>query len=302
MDERDLRIIYLFANNSRMSFRSVAADIGLTSKSAKARIDKMLSKNIIKSFHMVVNPVALGYTKVCILRGRGGKNIDEMDIQKKITTLGNLMIYVRHLGRGFEYGFSIPDQFDEGINSLMDLLGSKTTYKIFQIKPLVNYTLTESDLKIIKCLLINSRMDISHIAGQISISGKTVARRLNKMIQNQVIRFSVLCNSASTFGYLQFVLTVHVQESLYHHIYEYICTEFRSNIFYAPRSFANPPDEMRFYLFSENLSTIESILIKVESIKGVEFAELFVVIDVKHYTDWINREIDERLLDKNINI
>jgi len=285
-----------------MSFRSVAADIGLTSKSAKARIDKMLSKNIIKSFHMVVNPVALGYTKVCILRGRGGKNIDEIDIQKNITKLGNLMIHIQHLGRGFEYGFSITDQFDDGIKSLMDLLGSKTTYRIFQIKPLVNYTLTESDLKIIKCLLINPRMDISHIAGQISISGKTVTRRLNKMIQNQVIRFSVLCNSASTFGYLQFVLTVHVQESLYHYIYEYICTNFRSNIFYAPRSFANPPDELRFYLFSENLSTIESLLIKVESIKGVQFAELFVVIDVEHYTDWVNKGIAERLLDKNVNV
>jgi DNA-binding Lrp family transcriptional regulator len=300
LDDLDLRIIYLFANNSRMSYRSIASDIGLTSKSAKARIDKMISSNIIQSFNVIVNPIALGCNKVCILRGRCGNKTNEGDIRKKIDQLGNLMIRVQHLGRWFEYGFSVEERFNDEIKLLVDLVGPEVTYRIFQIKPFIYHDLSESDLKIIKCLLFNPRMDISHIAGQISISGKTVTRRLNMMIQNQILRFSVLCDSASTFGYMQFVLTLRVQESRYNYIYEYMCAEFRTNIFYAPRSFTNPPNELRFYLFSENLSTIESILVKVESIKGVESTELFVIIKVEHYTDWITKEIDQRLVNKQV--
>ena len=165
----------------------------------------------------------------------------------------------------------------------------------FKLNTFTNQDLSESDLKIIKCLLYNPRMDISHIAGQISISAKTVTRRLDRMIQNQVLRFSVLCDSASTFGYLQFGLIVHLQKSKYHFVYDRICTEFHKNIFFAPGSFIHSTDELRFFLFSENLSTIESILVKVESIKGVESTELFVVIKVKNYTEWIEKEIDQRL-------
>jgi hypothetical protein len=34
----------------------------------------------------------------------------------------------------------------------------------------------------------------------------------------------------------------------------------------------------------------------VESIQGVESAELFVVIKVENYTEWIEKEIDQRLV------
>jgi DNA-binding Lrp family transcriptional regulator len=296
LDDIDLRIIYLFANNSRISYRSIAADIGLTSKSTKARINKMISKRIIQSFCIFVNPAALGYSKICIVRGRYKNKINEQDIRNILDQLGNLMIHIQHLGRGFEFGFSMSGQIDDKIKSLVDLIGSAASYRIFQIKHFTHQDLSESDLKIIKCLLSNPRMDISRIAGQISISAKTVTRRLDRMIQNQILRFSVLCDSASAFGYLQFGLIVHLQKSRYHFVYDRICTEFHKNIFFVPRSFTHPTDELRFFLFSENFSTIESILVKVESIQGVESAELFVVIKVENYTEWIEKEIDQRLV------
>ena len=65
--------------------------------------------------------------------------------------------------------------------------------------------------------------------------------------------------------------------------------------FFVPQSFTHPTDELRFFLFSENFSTIESILVKVELIQGVESTELFVVIKIENYTEWIEKEINQRL-------
>ncbi|MGN6629026.1 MAG: AsnC family transcriptional regulator, partial [Candidatus Nitrosocosmicus sp.] len=67
LDKVDLKIIYLFSNNSRMSFRSMSSDIGLTSKSIKARVEKMISRKVIKSFFLIVNPSVFGYNKICVL-------------------------------------------------------------------------------------------------------------------------------------------------------------------------------------------------------------------------------------------
>ena len=52
-----------------------------------------------------MNPAALGYSKICIVRGRYKNKINEQDIRNILDQLGNLMIHIQHLGRGFEFGF-----------------------------------------------------------------------------------------------------------------------------------------------------------------------------------------------------
>jgi DNA-binding Lrp family transcriptional regulator len=167
---------------------------------------------------------------------------------------------------------------------------------VFTFKNILNHEITKTDLKIIQCLLANPRMDINRIAGQISLSSKTVIRHLDKMIKNQILRFSILCDSSSTFGYLQFNITLYVEESKYYLIHNYISMTFKNNIFYIPRAFATPPNEMRFFLFGKNLAAIESMLIALESIDGVKSIELFVVLSIENYTEWLVNEINQRLL------
>ena len=65
MDVLDLHIIRLLARDSRTPYKSIAADVGITSSAAKERIDKMISSGVIERFVVLINPLIFGYEKLC---------------------------------------------------------------------------------------------------------------------------------------------------------------------------------------------------------------------------------------------
>ena len=67
LDEKDLKIISILSKDCRESFMSIASAIGMTSKSVKARVDRMIITGVIEKFVLKVNPVALGYGIGCML-------------------------------------------------------------------------------------------------------------------------------------------------------------------------------------------------------------------------------------------
>ncbi|MDN5845872.1 MAG: AsnC family transcriptional regulator [Candidatus Nitrosocosmicus sp.] len=56
LDEIDLRILNLLAKDSRSSYSKIGKSVGLTSKSTKSRIDKMLKEKVINWFVTLVSP------------------------------------------------------------------------------------------------------------------------------------------------------------------------------------------------------------------------------------------------------
>ena len=56
--------------------------------------------------------------------------------------------------------------------------------------------LSNTDLSILKWLIQDPRMEVAEVSKNLSISSKTVARRLGVMQSNQAIKFSILMNPA----------------------------------------------------------------------------------------------------------
>jgi Fic family protein len=77
--------------------------------------------------------------------------------------------------------------------------------------------LTETDLRIIKCLLSDPRMDLNDIARKISISARTVNRRLNKLKDENILKFFITCNPVHTLGYIQFALLINTFDRSFYH-------------------------------------------------------------------------------------
>lgn len=63
LDGTDLKILSLLARNGRLSYRSIGLTIGLTTKSVKARVDRILAAKVIEKFLAKVNPSVIGYEK-----------------------------------------------------------------------------------------------------------------------------------------------------------------------------------------------------------------------------------------------
>ena len=158
---------------------------------------------------------------------------------------------------------------------------------------------SETDLRIVKCLMSNPRMEAIEIAKKISASARTVNRRLTRMKDNNILKFFIQSNPVSTLGYIQFVLVINsVDRSFNNQIVERIYGDLKDNILCQP-PIIDPDNIITLILFSKDIFTADRILKEVESFTGVNRVELFILTGTNSYDDWELREIDKRLNSKN---
>ena len=126
-------------------------------------------------------------------------------------------------------------------------------------------------------------MPIDGIAKEVSLSSKTVKRRLEKMRESHVMEFSILPNLSSMqlTGYVEFAVLINVD--VYHYQY----------LFYIPNSYQK---EFIFAVFfCANISTVDSILRTLESYDGVKEVKGFIGTSRVYYQDWLKREVDRKI-------
>jgi DNA-binding Lrp family transcriptional regulator len=208
--------------------------------------------------------------------------------------LGDLFLHVRQIGGTSVFSLVVKTGAEDKIPLLIDSLKPAVMQSMFVSRPYVQKGPKELDFKIIKCLLPNPRLHISEIASKLSISAKTVSRRLDMMKENNVVQFSVLVNPASTRGYIQFVIVISVKETLYQYVLECIYRELSGNLLLqAP--ITSPDNLIVLIMFSQDIFTVDSILRKVESFDGVKTAELDILTGITLSQDWMVNEIERRL-------
>jgi DNA-binding Lrp family transcriptional regulator len=297
LDKNDLTILPTLARDCRTSYSSIHSQIGLTSKSVKARVKNMVRSGVIERFVVRVNPAAFGYrTAIVLVRANNGITKDE--VIQRVKQFGDLAYHVHHMGRTSVAALIIKIPLDEKtIQSLNDRLKPATVVSISVAElSVVSADLSETDLRIIKCLLLSgARIEISDIAKEVGISEKTTTRRLTRMKEGRLLDFSIQCNPAAMIGYIQFAIPITVAKSHYRSILERMYSEFQANILYTP-SVIEPEDRLTFVLFGENVFTVDSVMARVNSFEGVKSADVYILTKWKYYDDWIMKEIDKRLL------
>src|SRR5215207_2165961 len=296
LDKIDLNILSTLARDCRTSYNSIGSQIGLTSKSVKARVKKMVRSRVIEKFVVRVNPAAFGYRTALVLV-RTSNGITKDNVIQRVKQFGDLAYHVHHMGRTSVAALIINKPLDDNIiQSLNDRLKPATVISIAVNELSVSTDLSETDLRIIKCLLPSgARMEISEIAKEVRISEKTTTRRLNRMKEGHLLDFSLQCDPAAMIGYIQFAIPIIVAKSYYRSVLERMYSEFQANILYSP-SVIDPEDRLTFVLFGENVFTVDSVLARVNSFEGVKSADVYILTKWQYYDDWIIREIDERLL------
>jgi DNA-binding Lrp family transcriptional regulator len=296
LDKIDLNILSTLARDCRASYNSIGSQIGLTSKSVKARVKNMVRSGVIGKFVVRVNPAAFGYRTALVLV-RTSNGITKDDVIQRVRQFGDLAYHVHHMGRTSVAALIIKKPLDDNlIKSLNDCLKPATVISIAVSELFVSTILSETDLRIIKCLLLSgARTEISDIAKEVGISEKTTTRRLNSMKEGRLLDFSIQCDPASMIGRIQFAIPITVAKSHYRSVLERMYAEFQANILYSP-SVIEPEDRLTFVLFGENVFTVDSVLAKVNSFEGVKSADVYILTKWQYYDDWIIKEIDKILL------
>jgi DNA-binding Lrp family transcriptional regulator len=300
LDKTDLNILATLARDCRTSYSSIGSLIGLTSKSVKARVKNMVRSGVIEKFIVRVNPAGFGYRTAHVFV-KTNIGITKDDVIQRVKQFGSLAYHVHHMGRTCVAALIINKSLDYNIiQSLNDCLKPATVISITVSELSVSTDLSETDLRIIKCLLLSgARMEISEIAKELGISEKTTTRRLDRMKEGRLLDFSLQFDPAAMIGYIQFGIPIIAVQSHYRSVYEHMYSEFQENILYVP-SVIDPNDWLIFVLFGENVFTVDSVLAKVDSFEGVKSADVYILMKWQYYDDWIIREIDERLLPRTL--
>jgi len=298
LDKNDLTILPALARDCRTSYSSIGSQIGLTAKSVKTRVKKMVSSGVIEKFVVRVNPVAFGFkTAFVLIRASGG--ITKDDVIQRVKEFGELAYHVHHMGSTSMAALIIKKPLDDNtIQSLNDRLKPSTVLRISVAEQSVagSTELSETDLRIIKCLLMSgARTEISDIAKEVDISEKTTTRRLNRMKESRLLDLSLQCGPAAMIGYIQFIIPIIVAKSHYHNVLERMYSEFQASILYSP-SIIQPENQLTFVLFGENVFMVDNVLARVNSFAGVNSADAYILTKWQYYDDWIMKEINNRLL------
>lgn len=297
LDKNDLIILPTLARDCRTSYSIIGSQIGLTAKSVKARVKKMIGTGVIEKFVVRVNPIAFGYRTAFVLIRTSGR-ITKDEVIERVKEFGDLAYHVHHMGSTSMAALIIKKPLDDNtIQSLNNRLKPATVLRISvaELSVAGSTELSETDLRIIKCLLLSgARTEISDIAKEVGISEKTTTRRLTRMKKSRLLDFSLQCSPAAMIGYIQFVIPIIVAKSHYYDVLERMYSEFQASILYSP-SIIQPENQLTFVLYGENVFMVDDVLVKVNSFAGVNSADAYILTKWQYYDDWIMKEINKRL-------
>ena len=295
LDELDMKMLNFLSRNCRVPYSSLGNEIGLTAKSVKARINKMQSSGVMESFIVKVNPLAISYSKLCLLTIRNNK-ADEKHIERSLSLLGDILESAYVLGNISIFMLAIKKEAEEKLELLADVVGQDLIQN--QAIPFLSIREqpTYSDFKIIRCLLANPRMEISDIAEKISMSSKTVARRLDKMIENRLVEFTIHCNPTAMRGYIVSVVWANTEKGSYRDVLEKSYLDLKDSFFlYSP---ALGQQDMVFWVFcTTDVFVLDSVLKRIESYTGVRKVDVFIPTHIEYHKEVTIREIERKLVE-----
>jgi len=89
MDETDIKILKKLLLDARMSYRKVAEEIGVSPPTVLARVEKLESEGIVRSYSAVLDHEKLGYDLTAIIEITATKG-KVLDLQKQIAKFPNV--------------------------------------------------------------------------------------------------------------------------------------------------------------------------------------------------------------------
>jgi DNA-binding Lrp family transcriptional regulator len=88
MDETDVKILKKLLSDARMSYRKVAEEIGVSAPTVLARVEKLESEGIIRSYSTLVDHEKLGYDLTAIIEITATKG-RIVDLERQIAKFPN---------------------------------------------------------------------------------------------------------------------------------------------------------------------------------------------------------------------
>lgn len=325
LDETDRKIIGILAGDSRLSYERIGSALNLTRNSIKTRVNRMVSIGVIQEYIADINLSVLGYNVYYVItkQREKGINTETNHITKSkaieyLDRLGDILAEIEVLGESSIFriatrevlpGIKIAGKDHEGIAATSELerglikkVVLASTAKGFKSRILRKHQqqehqsfLTPTDLRILRCLVLNPRIGVTDIANLISVSARTANRILNKLIDNGVVRFSIICDPSLMKGLVVFGLLIYVDDNNKqgkvkslnsHKVLERLYSDSQEFPFLRTPIISHD-NIVIMSVFGSDVFAIDSIFKRILSFEEVKKVELYVFTRIKYYKETI---------------
>jgi DNA-binding Lrp family transcriptional regulator len=206
MDEFDFGITLLLSKNSRLSPEKIGREIGLSGNAVVNRITKLEKEGIIEGYRTILKPSEFGAaTAVHYFENKRKKLVSNLStltslpyVYASLSCITGDVLVITLAGS--------QKEANEQANQLVELFRELELFRTFYMEEKPSVRLSKRDLKIANYLIKKPKASVSAAAKELSLSTRTVSRRLNRLVQKRVLRFTVNLQLSKISGYVPYYL------------------------------------------------------------------------------------------------
>ena len=193
MDEIDFIILKKLLENSRVTYRELGEIINMSVSAVHKRVNKLVEEGIIDGFIARPSVISLKYLWVLIFGTSSAKSMGDVSKElgqhesiKAIAIAGNKYFYISAYLRNISELQEFSSYVSKTAQMAEPTVGIINMPYITEPEPL-----TQIDYKILRSLNKDSRKSITDITDDTGLSAKTVRKRLDRMIENNLAEFII---------------------------------------------------------------------------------------------------------------
>jgi Lrp/AsnC family leucine-responsive transcriptional regulator len=192
VDEIDLALCRLLLRNSRTSYSDLGKELGLSPQVVHRRVQSLIETDIISGTYTTLSFKALGTVWVVVHGWSKARSMDEVDA--KFKTIPQVAVFQVASGNYIYVHGTVKDavelaNFVSAVQREAQM--SEPQLGIMPNAPSTDFGLTNLDLRIIQALQKDSRRPIAVVAEELGTTVKTVRRRLDHMVREDLVRMSI---------------------------------------------------------------------------------------------------------------
>ena len=289
-DPVDLKILFELQKNSRTSYRILGRATGMSGVTVKKRIDRMIKQGIIDRFITFVDYRIFGYKEVYLtLGGYSRRSKDHENIFSILNLMGRISLYIPCIGDINAFHILIKEDAQQKISDIRKILQRFIVNVVYDSAGSFRFTkLAISDYEIMHVLIKNPQMQINEIAREVSLSKKTVKRRIKTLTDKGILRFGICHNLQKISGYIPFAILLHANTDNFN-IVKKIQKIADSNFLTEP--YVNDKIVV-LHLHCSNIYIANEIFEQIRDINGIDKAQVFFPNDIIYYQKWLIEELE----------
>ena len=289
MDEIDLTILKKLLENSRLTYRELANITNMSVSATHKRIKNLVDEKIINAFTARPSPIALKYLIVSIFGRSNAKSMDT--VSKELGQHENIFIIAIASGKilyitGFLRDITSLRDYSAYVSKIANI--SEPTIGIMNLPYITTpEPLTTIDYKILKTLNRDSRKPIIDVADNVGISANTVRKRLNRMIENNLVDFSIEWtikaeNNLLTAFHLYLKEDTNIDSTI-----QYLYEKYYQNIS-ACMSYSNIHSFITMYTWTKTAQESQRIQKKLQA-EGFKDLIPHIFLTIRFYDCWVDQ-------------